>query len=454
MFCLLQETLATTTKIRLTEDGIDMKVCCLTNFNEADHSFSLNNVVEDQIKMLVKNGHQAVVLVTESFIPVRAYTLPGVEIRKIPSVPVSNEVEADPTFEEDVKKLEESIDEALKDVNVVLTHDIIYQPAALKHNIACRKIAARRPELTWYHWIHSATSPYSLIDLRPFFKDEYVNIIQSEFPNSYMVFFNHYSIQRIATNFNVDEDRVKIVHHPIDIPGYLGFHPITERLFYDKKLYSADAITVYPVRLDRGKQVEHVIRIMALLKTKFNQSIRVIIPDFHSTGGDKIAYREELKQLGSQLGLSENDLTFMSEFDESLKGSCPREIVRDLMLISNAFIMPSVSESYSLIAQEALLTGKVAMFNGDFPPFRDIFGSAPFFRKFSSNIDITTGLDGETKTKYDSEDGYFTECAGRIYNELTTNRVSLAQTKIRKERNLMTVFKKELEPLLFYRKES
>src|SRR3990167_1064849 len=32
--------------------------------------------------------------------------------------------------------------------------------------------------------------------------------------------------RRVARNFNVEEDEVKVVHHATDIPDYLGFHQI------------------------------------------------------------------------------------------------------------------------------------------------------------------------------------------------------------------------------------
>jgi len=407
--------------------------------------------------MLVRNGYEPTVIVQEGFVPAQMYAHEKVTIERIPQCPCHNEVQKDPTFDDDVAGIERRLREIIKDGDVVLTHDVVYQPAALKHNFASRKVA-KDVNCRWLHWIHSATSPVTLGALRPHFTDEYLSLVQQPFPNSYYVFFNHYSIPRIALNFAVPEEMVKVVHHPTDICGFLGISPEVQEVVDRKKILFADAICTYPIRLDRGKQVEYVIKTMSKLKD-FDLSMRVIIIDFHSTGGDKITYREELKGMAIDWGLNANEITFVSEENENWKVEVSQSVVRDFQLLSNVFIMPSVSESYSLVAQEAALTKQVMVMNFDFPPFRDIFGSDPIFRKFSSNIDIMSGLDGNTSTQYGPanisdderkkyERDYHYETAGMIAARLKHPEMALA-TKLRKERNLDAIFKTELEPLLY-----
>jgi len=438
-------------------EGTDSKkIILFTAFSEISEAYSLNRVVQDQIKMFTRNGYKVTVIVQESFQPDQMYAHPDVTIEKIPLVPCHNEIKKDPSFDEDVANIERRLDEIITDGSVVLTHDIIYQPAHLKHNFASRRIAAKK-NVRWLHWIHSATSPVTLGALRDF-GSEYTDLVQKPFPNSYYVFFNHYSIPRIAENFGVSDALVKVVHHPTDVCGFLGISKEVQEVVDRKKILSADAITTYPIRLDRGKQVQYVIKTMAKLKD-FDLSVRVIIIDFHSTGGDKITYREELKQIAIDYGLNSNEITFTSEENENWKVEVPQSVVRDFQLLSNVFIMPSASESYSLITQEAGLTKQVVVLNFDFPPFRDIFGENAIFRKYSSNIDIMNAMDGNTNTAYGPqnvsdeerkkyEKDYHYGTAGAISARLQHPEMALA-TKLRKERNLDTIFKKELEPLLY-----
>ena len=433
------------------------KIIIFTQFSEISEAYSLNRVVQDQIKMFVRNGYKPTVIVQESFVPAQMYAHPDVTIEKIPLVPCHNEVKKDPTFDQDVDAIEKRLQNIITDGSVVLTHDVIYQPAALKHNFAARRVAAR-VNAKWLHWIHSATSPMTLGALQPHFSDEYLTLVKKPFPNSTYIFFNNYSIPRIANNFTVSEEQVKVVHHPTDVCGFLGISPEVQELVDKKKILSADAICTYPIRSDRGKQVEYVIKTMALLK-EFDLSIRIIIIDFHSTGGDKITYREELKNIAIDMGLNSNELTFTSEERPEWNVEVPNKVVRDFQLLSNVFISPSVSESYSLITQEAGLTKQVVVLNFDFPPFRDIFGPDAIYRKYSSNIDIMNGMDGTTNTEYGPnniskeerkkwERDYHYITAGMIAERLLHPEMALA-IKLRKERNLDYVFKHELEPLLY-----
>ena len=439
------------------------KICIATNFNSADPAYSLNRVTQDQIKMLVDAGIKPVVIVSEHFKPIEAYKL--AEIRKIPAVNCHNSIKKDDTFDADVTKLAEAFEKHLADIDIVISHDFVYQPAALKHNIACRKVAQKHPEKRWLHWIHSATPPFTLATLRPFFQEEYLKIMEKPFPNSFYIAFNNISTESLARNFNVGPENVKVVPHPIDLAAYYGFDEVMTKLFKEKELGMADAICAYPIRLDRGKQVEYVIKTMAELK-KFNMKVKCIVIDFHSTGGDKVTYREELKNLGIDLKLTPNELIFTSEFDEKWKTRVPWEQVCKLLQFSNVYIHPSRSETYSLTTQEAAAGGAVVVLNQDFPPYRDIYGPNAIYKKYSSNWNVIADLadaynkDSQTNTNYgpndapefsrkDFETQYHHGTAAKIAYHLRYDPSLALQSKIRMERSLKAVFRNHLEPLIY-----
>lgn len=435
------------------------KIAIFTTFSDVSEAYSLNRVVQDQLKMFLNAGYEPTVIVAESFEPRGIYADKRITIARIPAVPVYNEVKKDQSFDEDVSGLVASLDAILKDVDVVLTHDVIYQNAALKHNFAARKIAEKYPKIKWLHWIHSATSPVTLANLKPYFQDEYLRTIAKPFPNANYIFFNHYSIPRVAENFSVAEEVVKVVHHPSDLKDVYGLTPEVNELCRKKNIYSADAICIYPIRLDRGKQVEHVIKTMACMK-EFDLKVRLVIVDFHSTGGDKLEYRDQLKEMAIDWGLNSEELIWTSEVSDDWKVEIGHEHVMALMRLSNVFIMPSVSESYSLVTQEAGLNKVEAVLNFDFPPFRDIFGPNAIYRKYSSNVDIMNGFDGNTNTQYgpgnaspeerkSHERRYHIETAGKLTTRLKGSHAMALSVFLRKYRNLDYVFKYELEPLLF-----
>jgi hypothetical protein len=163
-----------------------------------------------------------------------------------------------------------------------------------------------------------------------------------------------------------------------------------------------------------------------------------------------VEYRKEMKQMAINIGLSPSELTFTSDISKECALGVPRKVVRDLMLISNVFILPSRSETYSLVAQEAGLCKNLLVLNYDFPPMRSIYGENALYAKFSSNIDITTGLDGNTDTQYQpSFEAYAHDQAARILYYIEHEKCISMATKLRKTRNPQAIFKRQIEPLFY-----
>ncbi len=420
------------------------EIFILTNFSQYLKAYSPMLVVEEQLKMLRSQGYEPVLIVTEGFDPPEDTIWHEFRMERIPTVPVSNEATVDESFHEDVEKLKERINEILPDKAVVLTHDLIFLPDYVKHNVACRAIAEDRQGIRWLHWIHSATSPRGLIKEREMYGEKYVELLSEKFPNSNIIFPNSYDIPRVARNFSFEIDEIHEVPHSTD--PTIGMEPIVKRLYKDKRLGEADVIMVYPLRLDRGKNAEVNVEIMAQCKI-MGLEARLIFVDFHSTGDDKVVYREDLKKLAERLNFID-ETTFLSEFDESARLENGREVVLDLFQLSNVFCLPSKSETYSLVVQEALMRGNFCILNQDFAPMRQIYGDLAVYKQFSANIAFD-GQNGEINTEYGDRDAYMRDIAHLIDYYLKNDKVLKAKTWVRKERNPDAVFKNYLEPIFF-----
>ena len=419
----------------------------LTNYTNYDRAYSLCGVTATQIKALKKHNYPVTVIVNDGFPPDDPYTEDI--LRFIPNVRCYNEIKIDDTFQKDVDdiylKLKAIVEE--RGIQTFLTHDLIYQPAYLKVNHAARKLAKEFTNITWLHWIHSATSPRILNDIT-LKSNDYLNTLQTPFPKSFVVYPNSYEIPRVARNMGYEEDQIKVVNHATDIYSFFDFHPLSQKLCETFDILSADIIGCYPLRLDRGKQPEYVIKIFKALKDN-GCKVRLLIIDFHSTGGDKITYREELIRLRDSLGLSPSEVIFTSQVEKELHLSSPQKLVRDMMLISNVFVLPSKSETYSLVVQEAGLCGNLLVLNQDFPAMRSIYGDMPLYRQFSSNINVNTGLDGQTDTKYDNESEYWSGLAKAICYYIKNEKGLNMKTFLRQQRNPDAIFKKQIEPLFY-----
>lgn len=99
-------------------------VVIFTTFSDNPAAYSLNRVVQNQLKMLLSHGYSPKIIVGESFKPSGIYNDPKVNLLRIPVVPVHNEVKKDETFDQDVEKLYQSLKDILVEVDIIITHDL------------------------------------------------------------------------------------------------------------------------------------------------------------------------------------------------------------------------------------------------------------------------------------------------------------------------------------------
>jgi glycosyltransferase involved in cell wall biosynthesis len=418
------------------------KIAMLTSFCSYLQSYSLCAIAKVQLKMFKRYGY-----------PVRFIYRGGGgwesmvdEIVQIPDYIVDNngdysgmEKRSGKSLTEMVQDTLTSLETLLAGIDIVITHDLPYQPSNIIQDMAASLYSEKHPEVKWLHWIHSATSPKQLGKTQ-----------MMKYNNAFICYPNAWDVPRVARNFNVEESQVKVVPHPMDYEEFFKFHPLTVKLIEEKDLLSADAICIYPLRMDRGKQPEVVIEIFQQLKKYCKKSIRVVIIDFQSTGGDKVTFRKELMKKAVAYGWGENDLTFMSQFDSSCQVQTPVEVVRDLFLVSNVYIHPSKSETYSLTTQEARACGNILVLNADFPPMMSIYGEGPLYKKFSSNVDaLNNTADGETTTNYSNRDLYMRDVACSIAYHLQYQDVVRMKTETRQNKNIDIIFRRHIEPILY-----
>jgi glycosyltransferase involved in cell wall biosynthesis len=393
--------------------------------------------------MLKRAGYEPTLITSAGWNPPENSIFASVETKRLSSVPIDGTT-VDEAFEADVETLYKEMDEILVDECTVLTSDLIFLPDYVKLNVACRRIADERPSIEWLHTIHSATAPGSLIKERAMFGEKYSELLNSKFPNSIVTYPNAYDIPRVAQNYSYEENEVVEVPHSTNLVE--GMSRIVTRLYDELRLYEPEVLIIYPLRLDRGKYAEADIYLMAGCKAN-GMTSHVVFCDFQSTGDDKVVYREDLKRLAQSLQVSDR-VTFLSEFDEAASMEVPHEVVLELFTLSNVFLLPSKSETYSLIAQEAMMRGNLCILNQDFAPFRQIYGKNALYKQFDGANIAINGFDGAIDTKHSDTVEYYKGMAINIKYYLENEKVIRAKTWVRTKRNPDTVFKDFLEPLL------
>ena len=336
-------------------------------------------------------------------------------------------------FEERVSAVLDALRDGLADVEVCITHDIILQNWYKEHNIAVRRYAEERPDLLWLHWIHSCPTPKD--------RGDYPEDSRYTPPPGYIVYPNSVDSPLAVRTYGLagQEWRVKVCRfgHAIDPLVMWPYDELTKELANAAGLFSGDVVAVYPVRLDRGKQPEKIIRLLAGVQ-KAGREARLLVIDWQSSGAGFQAYIDELLKLAAKLGL-EGKVNFTSRLDDRCNQGVPRRTVTELMDLSNVYVHPSRVETYSLVVHEAMLRGCLCVLNHDFPAMRELFGESAVYMDF--------GSDRGGRTYQPTEQDFWNDEALRLLAEMGQNRAVQAKVKARRDWNPDALWS-TFEPLL------
>lgn len=412
------------------------KVGLFTTFFEAESGYSLVGVCETQIRVLLDHGYDPVVIVREDFKQPEAPTLWSpemIDLRAVtPSMQLTSGVADD--FEERVERIVAVLDENLGDVDVCITHDIILQTTDKECNVAMRRYAETRPDLLWLHWIHSCPSPGG--------SQEYPQNCRYTPPPGYIIYPNDSDKGLVCTTYGLGgrewKVRVSRTGHAIDPLLVWNYDGLTRDLAEKADLLNGDMVAVYPARLDKGKQPDKIVRLMAGIK-KLGYEPRLLVIDWQSTGAHFQTYIDNLLKLAERLGVGD-EVNFTSRLDDRCSQGVPRHVVIELMDLSNVYIHPSSVETYSLVVHEAALRGKLLVLNYDFPVMRELYGDFAIYMDFSSDR-VARKYEPDQQTFWDNE-------SVRLVAELIQNRALLAQTEARQKWSPQALWR-EFEPLLY-----
>lgn len=411
------------------------EVVVLTDFANHDQAYSLCRVVMNQVKMLVRGGYAPTMLVRKGWPAHCSQHYEGTRIVALdPGKTGSNIVEVTPESEAEILSLETQLREALPESGVVLTHDLIYQPNMWKYHVATRRIAKERQSLRWLHWVHSSTD-MGVADKVGRFREE----LKGKFPHSRIVAMHPEEVMRKASMFGYELDEAVLIPNPIDFLA--DFDPAAKMVIEECNLMRADIIAVYPCRLDRGKQPHVIMEIFAELKNMGFNAWAIFV-DFHSndqkTSKEKSKYRDEIKRDAEKQGAQvffTSDLPGKAANGTPYEYLIPHKAVMDLMALADFLIHPSRSECDPLIVPEAAWSKCGLLLNWDLPLFRQYQGHA-LFGRFSSHIDVTSGMPGETKSEHPNRKAYMHQLAACLAYQMTNNPVLALHAQMRKTRSL------------------
>lgn len=425
-----------------------MKVAILTMFSGLATTYSLVNVVADQIKMLLEAQVELKLLVSETCPDTERWGIfldPRLEWVKITntchgapivwrdySAPTGTVHE---TFYEEAAQIAKDYVRALQDVDVCIMHDILYQGWHLVHNAAIRQAQKSLPGVRFLAFTHSL--PVS----RPQKLEEPFSFRFTAMPNTRFVYPSYSGIEALARQYDVPQGNCAVVYNSL---------PLLEMLSQDVQkvagsidLLNADILAVYPGRLTTGKRFEKVAALAGAIQRKTEQRTRVIFCDFPSADIPGRIYKDTIRMEGQKFGLEAGDMVFTS--DLGYEQGFPRQGVLELFTLSNLFLCPSYSESFGLTVLEAASRGNFLVLNEAVPALKELGDSlgAYFMRWDARNF----GYD--THERYvPSEQAYYEEHGERIVNFMREDRSLRAKTRVRTQYHGAWICRNQLMPLL------
>lgn len=397
----------------------------LTTFYNFDSAYSLVSVVRDQLVAHVKHGYTPVLFVLENF---RGDVPEGVEVRKvIPQIllePYKGHKYPE-NYEEDRDKVAAALKEHASDLDILITHDVIFIDTYLPYNLGLRAAGLKAKQ---FHWIHSAPSP------RPHLEDNPHANRYNMPPNSKLVYLNNDKNIALAEMYGTTPSNVKVIYNSRDPRTFWNVDPLVSELIDEYKLLDTDVLSVYPVsstRMIDGKQIDVVIRIHKQLR-KLGLRTKLVVPNAHANADKE---KREILDRASEHVI----FTSTKGYDNGV----PPKVVSDLFRLSNVFIFPSISENCSLVLLEAMLAGNLLVLNEDCSGLREFGGDAAIYFKLG-------GLHMGQHTKVDAvdDDNYLLDIAKIIKSEVVQSRPLRAKKRAFNNHNIDQMFSR-LEDLYY-----
>jgi glycosyltransferase involved in cell wall biosynthesis len=328
----------------------------------------------------------------------------------------------------------------------VIQHDLLFIHSFLPVNWAIRECGNLLPKLKWLHWQHSAPSP------KPDNCEYPLTGCYQDMPNSIFIYLNRTDISRVANRYSIEENRIYTVHNFINFERLFNLHPVTSELVDKYDLLDADTICVYPTRLVEPKQPEKIIKLMEQLKK--TQKVRLIICNSWSNGKEEIAYKNKLQ---TNTSLTPEELIFTSSFNSkwckdnnfNIQLGVPREVVVDLMRLSDLFILPSNSECCSMIMLEAIANKNLIVLNDDLLSLHEFGGQKMNGNNSTRALYMQFGSISRPIVSYNpSEEAWYRENALALIRAQEQDQSIQFFKFVRKRHNPKWVYFNELRPLL------
>lgn len=256
------------------------------------------------------------------------------------------------------RELTEAFAVATAGCDAAIVHNLLTMPFNLAATRALLDLAARRPAIRWFDWIHdvAAANPDHHI---PGDAGSPFALLRTASPH-----FVHVAVSGLRHEQFASACRAscKVIPNGLDPAQVLQLTPGVAALAAD--LWQRDIILLHPARTVRRKNIESGIRAVARLRDDGLAAALLLTapPDPHQ--GDSLRYASELRALAAELAIADR-VHFVSDRCEVAAAD-----LASLYRLADVLFFPSKQEGFGLPPLEAAMH-RIPVVCSDIEPHRD-----------------------------------------------------------------------------------
>ena len=340
----------------------------------------VESVIAHHARLMSANGHSVRLIAArgESLNEKITLTiLPLADSRHERVVEMKNQLdrgEVTQEFEALRDDLAEQLNSTLKDVDVLIAHNVcsLNKNLALTAALYQLHTVQKLPRLIlWHHDLAWTTPRY-----QPEMFDGYPwDLLRTDWGRTTHVVVSELRRVELAELMKLEPATIHVIPNGVDAARFYKLEAQTKILLEQMNLLDAAPILLLPVRVTPRKNIELALQTLKELQKRFPQAALVVTGPLGPHNGNNVHYFEKLKILRAELDL-EGSFHFLVELVDSF---LPDEVIADFYRVSDALFFPSFEEGFGIPLIEAAFSHLPA-FCADIPPLRELgLEDATFF---------------------------------------------------------------------------
>lgn len=257
----------------------------------------------------------------------------------------------------------------LSDVDDVWVHNALTLDLHPFLREALTQVARLLPEKRWVVWAHDMSAVSAFVGA-----DQNLQPASLPIDATYIV-LSEVRRTELASSMGLAEERIRVIPPPVSVDEWIATSPDTRMILADIDGLMSECMVLVPIKLLPHKNTRLLVPLATAMRS-LSSSARLVVTGAPSPHEPELSLRlaQQLRERAWRASCAET-LCVASHLTGS---SLSRQVVRELMLLSDAVLMPSLEEGFGLPIVEAQML-RVPLVCSDIPVFRESAGTAAEF---------------------------------------------------------------------------